>query len=202
MCMWARTGSVRQRVQLNLGNGARSTRHSDSNGAKYRLPAPWNPVLGLLKRGIFQNPTLKNAPAFKSGSTWLLKQLLSDNKYSIQKKLKLKSRWQKRELQIEFYFTINGNLGFRRICICRELNDAVGRNGCNECSDWVSALLCCERDPACRAESAIANMLYWLGAALNKQCSKSRCMSHQQSPSAAEDMVSRFLCEAFSTRNI
>lgn len=54
----------------------------------------------------------------------------------------------------------------------------------------------------CVAESAIVNMLYRLQAALNKLCSKSRCMSHWQPASAAEDTVSRFLNEAFSSRNM
>lgn len=40
------------RVQLNLGNGAHSTLCSDTNGAIYRLPAPWHCALGLLKSGI------------------------------------------------------------------------------------------------------------------------------------------------------
>lgn len=63
-------------------------------------------------------------------------------------------------------------------------------------------LLCCERTLTCPAESAIVNMLYCLGAALDMQCSKSRCMSHRQPARAAEDTVSRFLYEAFSGRNI
>lgn len=54
----------------------------------------------------------------------------------------------------------------------------------------------------CVARSAIVNMLYRLQAALNKLCSKSRCMSHWQPASAAEDTVSRFLYEAFSSRNM
>lgn len=70
------------------------------------------------------------------------------------------------------------------------------------CSYWVCVLLCCGIDLTCPAESAIVNMLYRLGAALNKLCSKSRCMSHRQPASAAEDTVSRFLYEAFSSRKI
>lgn len=68
---------------------------------------------------------------------------------------------------------------------------------CSYC--WVCALLCCGKDQTCPAESAIVNMLYRQGAAFNKLCSKSRCMSHWQAASAAEDTVSRFLCGAFSS---
>lgn len=68
------------------------------------------------------------------------------------------------------------------------------------CSSWLCVLLSCGRDQTCPAERAIVSMLYGLEAALKKLCSKSRCMSHWQSASAAEDTVSRFLYEASSSR--
>lgn len=56
MCACAETGSMmRERVQLNLGNGARSTLHSDTNRAKYRRQAPWHPALGLQKVEDFES---------------------------------------------------------------------------------------------------------------------------------------------------
>lgn len=74
------------------------------------------------------------------------------------------------------------------------------RNGWNErWRPWIWVLMCC--DPTRPAESGRATMLFWPGAAVNKQHSKSRCMSHQPSASAAEKTVSPFIWGGFSTKN-
>ena len=64
--------------------------------------------------------------------------------------------------------------------------------------NWAYVLLCRGKDRARPAQTAIVNMLYRPGAALNKLCSKSSSMNHRQPASAAKDTVSRFPCEAFS----
>lgn len=53
MWAWSRTGSrIREREQLNLGNGAHSTPHSTPTEPNIGCRPPWHPAQELLKSGI------------------------------------------------------------------------------------------------------------------------------------------------------
>lgn len=143
--MRARTGSMtRERVQLNLGNGAHGTTHCYSNRAKFRLQTPWKAALGLMKKEEFSESALKTPPCFENKSNsvgqatfeWQLK-------YSIQTNVKTLEMSQ---LSTWFY---------SRECVlkCSSIHhdlDNVGSRNVQRVR-WASVQLCRETDLTCPA---------------------------------------------------